>query len=329
MTTPPLPLARKLALSGTLQTLASPEKTAQLRAQVRSLSDATLNELAAIEGVPEDQFPIFRAQMRGENNAFMEELGAVHDRLRTGDVILMTGTTPSSKALALSQKAFYVYARSSHVAIVHADLICIDAIPGAGVSLRLLHDVLNGVEESWRVIRFKGAEDKHVDMMRRVASYYVAQPYKILPTWKSGKSFAYCSELARKILRDSGLDGTGVNRSPIVAPAHFDQLADLHPQWRDVTADAQACVAVCRKYAVMMKIVTRIAIEGIKLNRQRFDDRKAQIKHAQLALSQQKITKVQYLELVKAVKDIENSMNHHFWDTGRPLHDVLAQRPAP
>ena len=51
-----------------------------------------------------------------------------------GDVILMTGTSNSSKALAKSQKPFYLKARSSHVALVHADFICIDAMPGALVT---------------------------------------------------------------------------------------------------------------------------------------------------------------------------------------------------
>lgn len=321
-------LARKMAATDILQTMSSPEKSEQLLAQLRSLPDSALNAMAALDGVPEEQYPIFRAHIRGENNPFLEEMSAVDGKLQGGDVILMTGKSPRSKALALSQKPFYGYARSSHVALVHADLICIDAIPGAGVSNRLVHDVLSDVEDDWRVIRFEGVEDKHADTLRRAASFYLAQPYKIKPSWKSGKDFAYCSELVRKVFRDSELTGTGINNSPIVAPAHFDQLADQLTRWKDVTADAQAYVAVCRKYPAMVKIMTRIFIEGLKLNRARFDDRKNALKQAQLTLSKKLITKEQYLELVKSVKRIEDSMHHQFWDTGRPLKPTAERGPA-
>lgn len=254
--------ARKAAVSDILQTMSSLEHSEQLLARMRTLPDSTLNAMVALDGVPEEHYPIFRAHVRGETNLFREEIVAVDGKLQGGDVILMTGTSLRAKALALSQKPFYVYTKSSHVALVHADLICIDAIPGKGVSNRLVHEVLADVGGDWRAIRFRDIEEKHADTLRRVASFYLAQPYKIKPSWKSGKDFAYCSELARKVFRDSGLIGTGISNSPVVAPAHLDQLADLSTRWKDITADARAYVAICRKYPAMVKILAKIFTEG-------------------------------------------------------------------
>ncbi|KAB0471138.1 MULTISPECIES: YiiX/YebB-like N1pC/P60 family cysteine hydrolase [Ralstonia] len=318
-------IARKMATSNVLRTMASPERSEQLLTSIRALSDNALDAMAALDGIPEEQYPIFRAHIRGEPNPFLEEVGAVDGKLRTGDVILMTGTAQRSKLLAAAQKPFYVYGKSSHVALVHADFICIDAIPGAGVSNRLIQDVLADVEDDWRVIRFKGIDERHADVIRRACSYYLAQPYKIKPSWKSGRDHAYCSELVRKVYRDIGLTGTGINASPIVAPAHFDQLADLHTQWRDVTADAKIYVDVCRKYSAMLKVTAKIFIHGLELNRLRFTDRKNALKQAQLAMSKKLLTKEKYIAMVKETKEIEASLHHHFWDTGKPLNRAAEQ----
>ncbi|MDF6776857.1 hypothetical protein NLR79_25055, partial [Escherichia coli] len=108
--------------------------------------------------------------------------------------------------------------------------------------------------------------------------------------------------------RDIGLTGTGINASPIVAPAHFDQLADLHTQWRDVTADAKIYVDVCRKYSAMLKVTAKIFIHGLELNRLRFTDRKNALKQAQLAMSKKLLTKEKYIAMVKETKEIEASL---------------------
>lgn len=314
--------ARKAATSDILQTMSSPEKAEQLLSQLRALPDSALDAMAALDGIPEEQYPIFRAHVRGQQNPFLDELHTVDGNLRTGDLILMTGSSARSKALVAAQKPFYLMARSSHVAIVHADFICIDAIPGVGVSSRLIQEVLSDVDDDWRVVRFKGVSPEHADLMMRACTFYLAQPYKIRPSWRSGKDYAYCSELARKIFRDCGILKTGISGGPVVAPAHFDQLADLHMQWKDVTQDARAYVAFCRKYAAMTRVASRIFIQGLQLNRARFEDRKKALQSAQVAVSLKQMTKDQYLELVKKTKEIEHSLNHQFWDTG-------GVRPAP
>ncbi|MCZ8235021.1 MAG: YiiX/YebB-like N1pC/P60 family cysteine hydrolase [Inhella sp.] len=235
-------IARKAATAGILQAIGSPERSEQLLAQLRELPDSALDSMAALYGIPEEQHPIFRAHMRGQQNPFLDELGGVDGKLHIGDVILMTGSSARSKALVAAQKPFYLRARSSHVAIVHADFVCLDAIPGVGVSNRLIQEVLSDVDDDWRVIRFKGVSADHIDLLMRACAFYLAQPYKLRPRWRSGKESAYCSELARKIFLDCGITRSGIPVGPIVAPAHFDELADMHPKF-DSSAPNSATTA--------------------------------------------------------------------------------------
>lgn len=312
-------IAKKVAISDIFQTMSSPERSEQLLSQLRGLPDSALDSIASFDGIPEEQYPIFRAHIRGQHNPFWDDLGAVDGKLHTGDVILMTGSKPLSKALVAAQKPFYPMARSSHVAIVHADFICIDAIPGAGVSSRLIQEVLSDVDDNWRVIRFKGVSSEHTGHLMRACAFYLAQPYKIKPSWRKGKNYAYCSELARKIYLDCGITKTGIPAGPVVAPAHFDQQADLNMQWKDVTQDARAYVTFCRKYSAMTRVASRIFMEGLQQNRARFEERKNMLQFAQAEVSRKQMTKEQYLELVKKTKEIEQSLNHQFWDTGGVL----------
>jgi len=70
-------IARKMATSNVLRTMASPERSEQLLTSIRALSDNALDAMAALDGIPEEQYPIFRAHIRGEPNPFLEEVGAV------------------------------------------------------------------------------------------------------------------------------------------------------------------------------------------------------------------------------------------------------------
>lgn len=313
-------IAQKAALSNILKTMSSPERSTALLAEIRAWPDGKLDLMAELAGIPSEQYSIHRSHIRGEPNPFLDELSAVDGKLRPGDVVLMTGQRASSKLLATAQKVFYSGGRSSHVALVHADFVCIDAIPGAGVSNRLIQDVLSDVENDWRVIRYKGLEDKHADLVHRACAFYLAQPYKIKPGWRSGKASAYCSELVRKVYCDIGLTKTGIPTGKIVTPAHFDELADRQTKWQDVTIDARAYAEVCRKYSAMLNETARIFIRGLQLNRSRFNERKELLKHMQLAVSKKLLTKEQYIEMVKETKKIEASLHHHFWDTKAPLN---------
>ncbi|MBY0237626.1 MAG: hypothetical protein K2W93_21785, partial [Burkholderiaceae bacterium] len=217
--------ARNTAAAGLFQQISTEEKADKLADSMRNMPDASLRLLSKMSGIPAHQTDLHAAMMRGQDNEFSQGLDALDGWFQPGDLILMTG----NQTLAKVQKALYENARSSHIAIVHADFICIDAIPGAGASNRVLPDVLADVEPGWRVIRHKAVGPDDADNFLRACAFYLAQPYKILPSKKSAKKFAYCSELARKIYRDIGVAGTGIPDGSIIGPAHFDRLADQHP----------------------------------------------------------------------------------------------------
>ncbi|MBF8789048.1 hypothetical protein [Pseudomonas asiatica] len=306
--------ARYDAAARIFSTMSSNEKSEQLLAQIQGQSDAQIDFAARYEGVPADQLEIYRAMVRGQDNAFNDELGLVHDLLLPGDVILSTGNTFGAKVITKGQKIGYEHARSSHVALIHAEFVCVDAMPGLGVSNRLVSEVLGDVKPGWRVIRCKKLGPEHMDSVYQACAFYLAQPYKILPSKKPMKAAAYCSELARKVFLHTGITGIGIPNDSVLSPGRFDELADNHPQWEDVTEQVKPAIEFCMKYPKLMEMTTRLMIEGLKLNRKRFEERKAQIKQIQLAASRNAISREKAKEMIKSIREIETTMNHKFWD---------------
>jgi len=277
------------------------------------MPDAALQAVSWMSGIPAHHTDLYVAMMRGQENEFSRGLNALDGWFQSGDLILMTG----NPALAHAQKALYKDARSSHVAIVHADFICIDAIPKVGVSNRVIPDVFADVEPGWRVIRHKSVGPENTDGIMRACAYYLAQPYKILPSKKSAKKFAYCSELARKVYRNIGVAGMGIPVDRIIAPAHFDQLADQHPNWVDVTASLRPAVEFCQKYPEILQSTAKVFIDGLKLNRRRFEERTESLARLQVLAKAGKISKEDAQEAVAQIREIERNMNHTFWDMSR------------
>ena len=306
--------ARHAAAANIFATMASETKSEQLLAQLRGQTDAQIDLSARFEGIPAEQIEIYRAMVRGQDNAFMEELSQVDGLLQAGDIILCTGETFGAKIITKGQRYVYENARSSHVALVHADYVCVDAMPSAGVTNRLVSDVLTKVQPDWRVIRCKKLGPEHIDSVYRACAFYLAQPYKILPSKKPMKAASYFSELARKVFLHTGITGIGIPNDSVLSPGRFDALADNHPEWEDVTDQVRPAIEFCMRYPELMKVSSRLMIEGLKLNRKRFEERKEQIKQIQFWASRKKITKEKAKELIKTIREIENNMNHKFWD---------------
>lgn len=306
--------ARHHAAADIFAAMSSEEKSQKLLAQIRGQSDAMIDLGARYQGIPADQLEIYRAMVRGQDNPFYDELSQVNNLLKTGDVILSTGNTTGAKIITKGQKFGYENARSSHVALIHADFVCVDAVPGLGVSNRLVSDVLSDVKPDWRVIRCKKLGAEHHDSIYQACAFYLAQPYKILPSKKPMKAAAYCSELARKVFLHTGVTGIGIPNDSVLSPGKFDDLADNHLQWEEVTEHVSPAIEFCFKYQKLMIVVSRLMIEGLKLNRKRFEDRKAQIKTIQLAAKKGTIPREKAKELIKSIREIEANMNHQFWD---------------
>lgn len=306
--------ARNTAAAGLFQQISTEVKADKLADKMRNMPEASLRLMSKMSGIPAHQTDLHLAIMGGQDNEFTQGLDALDGWFQPGDLILMTG----SQTLAKVQKALYENARSSHVAIVHADFICIDAIPGAGASNRVLPDVLAYVEPGWRVIRHKAIGPDDADNFMRACAFYLAQPYKILPSKKSAKKFAYCSELARKIYRDIGVAGTGIPNASIIAPAHFDRLADQHPNWVDVTESLRPAVEFCQKYPEILRATAKLFIDGLKLNQRRFEERTEQLAKIQVLVKTGKLSRAQGQTSTAQIRVIEQNMNNTFWDVPRP-----------
>jgi hypothetical protein len=306
--------ARNAAAANIFRHMATDESANRLLQQIRALPDERLNEMARLSGVPEDQLHIHRAMARGEDNAFTDELSAVDGLLQSGDIILMTGKSLGSQNLVRIQRAAYSQARSSHVALVHADFIGIDAMPKIGVTNRIISDILDDVEDNWRVIRCKRVQPGNFDMIARACAFYLAQPYKISPSKKPAKTFSYCSELARKVYGHCGITGSGIPNNLVVKPADFDRLADGHPEWIDVTEIVRPAVDFCSKYPELVTVAAAMFIDGLKLNRKRFDDRAAMLEVMRKATAKGLMSREKLVGMTRTMKDIESNLNHSFWD---------------
>lgn len=306
-------VARNMAAADLFGKISTEEGAAKLAQEIRNMPESALKMMAKISGIPAHQLDLHVAIMRGQDNEFRQGLNALDGWFQSGDLILMTG----NQQLAKIQKTLYKDARSSHVAIVHADFICIDAIRIIGASNRIVPDVLEKVEPGWRVIRHNAVGPERTDDVMRACAFYLAQPYKILPSKKSAKKFAYCSELARKVYRDIGVEATGIPDSPIIAPAHFDKLADQHPNWVDVTESLRPAVEFCQKYPEILRATAKMFVDGLKLNRSRFEERTAQLVRLQTLVKAGKISKEAARAEVARIREIERSMHHNFWDVPR------------
>lgn len=307
---------RSLATADIFRSMASEDASEKALAETRGLPDELLDLAAKSAGVPEDQYSIHRAMVRNESNVFTEELGSVDGLLRPGDVILMTGTSAASKALVELQKPIYSAVRSSHAALVHADFVCIDAMPKVGVSNRIVPDLLHDVADDWRVIRCHRLKD--IDAVMRACAFYLAQPYKVLPAKRSAKNYAYCSELVRKVYNHCGVSDVGIVDDYVIAPAHLDRLAEGDPNWVDITEEVRPAVEFCRKYAGLVRMVARLFIEGLQLNRKRFEERAAWLEKVKKLERAGRISKEKARESANFIREMESNMNHTFWDVRRP-----------
>ncbi|WP_083930408.1 YiiX/YebB-like N1pC/P60 family cysteine hydrolase [Chitiniphilus shinanonensis] len=311
-------IARNAAASHVIQKMSTDEQREAYFNKMLSMSDDELNVMAQISYIPEVHWPIFRAVVRRQDCDFMQKLKGFDDQLETGDVVLMTGTSFKSKALAKSQIPFYFKAKSSHVALVHADFICIDAMPDPGVSNRIITDVLQDVEDNWRVIRFNKITNQHREAMQQRFAFYIEQPYKISSRKKPGKDFSYCSELARKVYQECKVDGSHIPKGHhVIKPCDFDRIADQGKDWTDITEKVRPYIAFVQEYEAIHKMISKAFIDGLKLNRARYEDRIEMIRKIRALEKKGCISSEKANECVKQIHEVEKKLHYTFWDFSR------------
>jgi len=283
--------------------------------EMKALSDKDLDGMGLISGIPEHQLPVYRAMIRGEPNDYFTKMKEFDGVLQSGDIILVTGKKLKSKLLVAAQLPFYLKARASHVAMVHADFICVDANPGAGVKHRTIAEVLADVEDNWRIIRFNAVNDDNRETMLSRCAYYIDQPYSIRPKKGSGAKFSYCSELVSKVLQSSNVRCLKIPKGVLVNPCHFDQLADKGKECQDITQTVRPFVPFLHEYKEMIAMQSHALIAGLMLNRYRDKQRKDLLANVQAQARAGKLPHETLVKVAQQIKAMEDKMNYRFWDS--------------
>ncbi|MBY0244361.1 MAG: hypothetical protein K2Q03_02780 [Sphingobacteriaceae bacterium] len=311
-------IAKKSALSHLFQSISTEGKATDLYEKLKliykCMTDKELDCIGRLSGVADKHLCIHRAILRNEDNDFTNTINSFQDTLQEGDIILMCGNSISSASLLMYQRCFsYAKAKSSHVAIVHADFICIDAMPDIGVTNRLVSEILSNAVDGWRVIRFRNLqnEDRHNIQLR--CTYYLNQPYKIIPKYSSNKHTSYCSELARKVYADSKIAGTNISKNMLIKPCDFDKLIDTDGNWEDVTDKVMPFIKFCIEHESICKHISKLFISGLQLNYSRSIERQCALKHIKIQLNKGKISNDEANREIKKINEIEYKMNHVFW----------------
>lgn len=303
--------ARTKALSQTLLDFHDPVRSQKYMEHIKSLPEEFMDMLAEMDNIPPDQREIFRKNLRGESNAFLDGVITHSAHLQSGDVILMNANAP----LRGGQKLIYKNARSSHIALVYESLICIDAMPNPlNVSMRLASEVLVDAKPDWRVMRLSTITKRKKNQINRASTYYLGQPYAIKASGSALPDHAYCSELVRKIYEHAKVTQTGIKDTKIIAPAHFDKLLDEKKYWVDVTEEARPAIEFCREYEALAKSAFRLLIEGLNLNRQRFAERADFKQHIKDLLENKNISAEKAKSILSYLDEKERKVNHRFWD---------------
>lgn len=281
-----------------------------------ALPDKHFKLMAEMRGLNQENADIYASFMKGDSSAFIDKIKNIEDWFQPGDLVLMTGVSKKSHALVDIQKKVYRDARSSHVAIVYTDHICIDAMPKLGVQLRTISQLLRDCEADWRILRFNNIDESSMESLVRKSTYFLMQPYKIQMNRKTNKKYTYCSELARKIYFESEIKGTQIPNNRIIKPCDFDRLADQNNNWIDITDKLRPAYEIVNKFDGFLSIQFEHFYRGIRLNRERFNDRLKWRKDIRLAVKNGAISKEKGDELLKEIDTLDMTMENQFWDAG-------------
>lgn len=308
-------MARNQARADVFKVMSNEEEAAKALDQFKLLPDEHLDSMGLISGIPEHQLPVYRAMIRGEENEYLAKMKELDGVLQSGDVILVTGKKFRSKALVAAQFPFYTKARASHVAMVHADFICIDAMPGEGVKSRTIAEVLGDVENNWRIIRFNAVTEENRDRMLPQCAFYLQQPYSIKPKKGAGAKFSYCSELVSKIYQDCKVRCIKVAKGVLVNPCHFDRLADKGEACQDITETVRPFLPFLMEYKAMLAMQAKLFIGGLQLNRYRDKERKDLLASVQGLAKSGRLPHEALVAVANQIEEMEGKMNFRFWDS--------------
>lgn len=175
---------------------------------------------------------------------FTEKKNIMH--MQAGDILLVRGVRPLSKILTKVQKVTYWRTRSSHILIVVADGIFIDATLNNGVKFKFFPKELFEIHNDWRMIRKKGITREQLEELQKAVIYYYGQKYNPKYLLKN-KDKSFCSELAGKIYKKAGITIFNNKAPQYIKPSDFDKAADKQIDWIDITKEAWNDVLLINK----------------------------------------------------------------------------------
>lgn len=271
--------------------------------------------MTSLVNIPPELKDLYKSIMTGNLDPLFKLTEKLPDWFRTGDIIMMAGNSHSSEILLKVQKRYYKGTRSSHIAILQADFIAVDAMPQLGVTTRLVSDILKDAKDDWRIIRFRNLNSQNYEAIQKASTYFFLQPYLIFPGKKPSKKFSYCSELARKIYEHSDIKKTGIPNSPVIKPCDFDILADTSKNWEDVTEQLRPAVEMVQNISPVLSRFSMHYTNGLRLNKERFEDRKNQRTKIKRLQKQGEIAESMANKYINLLNDADKNMNNTFWDS--------------
>lgn len=161
--------------------------------------------------------------------------------IQAGDLLLVRGTNPMSKPIALGQKLIKPFhATSSHILISIADGIYIHATGDKGVHITTFKEELPTVKDNWKAIRLKNITDEELENLVKSVLHYMGQDYNS-KFFVGSETSSFCSELAAKIYKKANISILGDKEAQNVIPADFDKEANIQEEWEDITIKTKEC----------------------------------------------------------------------------------------
>jgi hypothetical protein len=231
-----------------------------------------------------------------------------------GDVLLVKGTKKLiPNALVAAQKVIYRNTSSSHVAFSIGDGVFIHATSKNGVHLTFFPDELMTCNDEWRVIRLKGISNSDKDELAKSSLFYLRQNYNNKFMGSGCDDASFCSELVAKIYRDAKIHILNKRDPSKIAPAHFDEQADLGTNWEDVTSEYSILLKEIQNNEPSYRMIFH-TIQGAIAKRNMASTMRAGIFQA-LHLMADDSKDQGLINLIESQKKfLEESRNLHFWD---------------
>ena len=103
----------------------------------------------------------------------------------------------------------------------------------------------------------------------------------------------------------------------VIKPCDFDRIAEQVKDWTDITEQVRPFIAFVQEHEAIYKMISKAFIDGLKLNRSRYEDRIKMIRNVRAMEKIGSITPKRANELVQQSHETEKRLHYSFWDFPR------------